>query len=301
MTPYLVTVGDSVHWGQGLRREHTLHALVEAAVRPAHPGLVHHLAAHSGAIIGVGMTVKREFVDGEVPGSYPTILDQVDGFPGSTADTIAVIVNGSINDVDIRNILNPFVSQAALHNLVEEHCYDSMRCLLATIAARFDNPATRIVVTTYYPVLSPRSKPFGIPFLLAHEGLAMPAGLEPLAGSNIVVTKCMQFWRESTQAIVRAAAEANAALPAPRIVVADPGFGEDNAVFAGHPWLFGLANDVAMSPQDEVVVERRAACDVAIPAHDWAARQQCYRASAGHPNVAGAQRYAAAILAALAP
>jgi hypothetical protein len=301
MDSYLVTLGDSVHWGQGLRREHKLHSLVDAEVRKTHPGMQHDFFAHSGAIIGVGATVTRQRVDGEVPIAYPTVIEQVDGFVGKPAEVIAVLVNGGINDVDIRNILNPFVSQAILRALIEEHCYDSMRVLLDLIVARFDNPATRVIVTPYYPVLSPLSKPFGVPWLLASEGLALPAGADLVAGTNIVVTKCMQFWHESTAALTRAVADVNGPLPRPRIALADPGFTEDNAVFAGAPWLFGLANDVILSPQDEVIPERHAACDAAFPPTDWAARLQCYRASAGHPNVAGARRYATAILAALGP
>jgi lysophospholipase L1-like esterase len=294
---YLVTLGDSVHWGQGLRREHKLHAIVEAELAKTHPGLVHHFLAHSGAIIGIGATVARRRVDGEVPVAYPTLVQQVDAFVGDPADVIGVLVNGSINDIDIRNILNPFVSQAALGAMIEEHSYDSMRSLLEIVLARFPNPATRIVVTPYYPILSPLSRPFGVPFLLANEGLTLPPGLDPLAGTNIVVAKCMQFWQDSTAALTEAVAAANATLAAPRVFLADAGFTEDNAVFAGDPWLFGLANDPLLSPQDEVVAERRTACDLAYPITDWAARQQCYRASAGHPNVKGARRYADAILA----
>jgi lysophospholipase L1-like esterase len=301
MTPYLVTLGDSVHWGQGLRTDHKLHSLVGNELRTRHPSLVHHLLAHSGAIVGVGATVSGPRVEGEVPVAYPTLFEQIDGFSGNYGDVLAVLVNGGINDIDIRNILNPFVSQTRLRDLIEEHCYDSMRQLLEETVRRFDNPVTRVILTPYYPVLSPLSRPFGIPWLLASEGLTLPAGLDVLAGSNIVVAKCMQFWRESTSALQRALAEVNVALPAPRVALADPGFTEDNAVFAGAPWLFGLSNDIAMSPQDEVAVERQAACNAAIPASDWGARQQCYRASAGHPNAAGARQYANAILAALGP
>ena len=296
---YLVTLGDSVHWGQGLRREHKLHAIVEAELAKTHPGLVHHFLAHSGAIIGIGATVARQRVDGEVPIAYPTLVQQVEAFVGDPANVVAVLVNGSINDIDIRNILNPFVSQSALRAMIEEHSYDSMRALLELVLARFTNPTARVIVTTYYPILSPLSRPFGVPFLLANEGLTLPSGIDPLAGTNIVVAKCMQFWQESTTALAQAVTAANGTLTAPRVFLADPGFSEDNAVFAGDPWLFGLANDPLLSPQDEVAAERQAACDLAFPATDWAARQQCYRASAGHPNVKGARKYADAILAAL--
>lgn len=299
MNSDLVTLGDSVHWGQGLRLESKLHKLVEAEVRKTRPGLVHHFMAHSGAIIGIGASVTRRRVHGEVPIAYPTLVEQVEGYVGNPADVVAVLVNGGINDVDIRNILNPIVSQAALRDLIEEHCYDSMKTLLGLIGRRFDHVSTRIIVTPYYPVLSPLSRPFGIPWLLASEGLALPAGIDLVAGTNIVVDKCMQFWDESTYGLTKAIDEANDSLAAARIVFADPGFTENNAVFAGEPWLFGLANDALLSPMDDVMEERREACDLAFPPHDWPARQQCYRASAGHPNAAGARRYADAILAAL--
>lgn len=299
MAADLVTLGDSVHWGQGLRLEHKLHWLVHLEVLKSHPGLVHHFMAHSGAIIGIGATVTRQRVDGEVPIAYPTLVEQVDGFAGSAANVVAVLVNGGINDIDIRNILNPIVSQAALADLIEEHCYDSMRALLEIVVRRFDRAETRVIVTPYYPVLSPLSRPFGIPWLLASEGLALPGGVDLVTGTNIVVAKCMQFWTESNAALARAVTDANAALAQPRIVLADPGFTANNAVFAGEPWLFGLANDPLLSPQDEVVEARRIACDLAFPPDQWPARLGCYRASAGHPNVAGARRYADAILAEL--
>ena len=299
MAAALVTLGDSVHWGQGLRLENKLHWLVHREVLKTHPGLVQHFMAHSGAIIGIGATVKRQRVDGEVPIAYPTLVEQVAGFAGSATDVVAVLVNGGINDIDIRNILNPIVSQRTLHDLIEEHCYDSMRTLLGIVVRHFDNPAARVIVTPYYPILSPLSKPFGIPWLLASAGLALPGGVDMVTGSNVVVAKCMQFWTESDAALARAVVEANALLAQPRIALADPGFTEDNAVFAGNPWLFGLANDPLLSPQDEVVEERHVACDLAFPPHEWPARLGCYRASVGHPNVAGARQYADAILTAL--
>lgn len=35
MTAYLVTIGDSVHWGQGLLHAHKLHTIVGATSRIA--------------------------------------------------------------------------------------------------------------------------------------------------------------------------------------------------------------------------------------------------------------------------
>jgi pyruvate/2-oxoglutarate dehydrogenase complex dihydrolipoamide acyltransferase (E2) component len=299
MSTYLVTVGDSVHWGQGLTRPNKLHTRVAHRLRAQDPGLVEHHMAHSGAVIGVGATVVRPGVDGEVPVGSPTILEQVAAFPGDPAEVDTVLVNGGINDVDIRNILNPLLSSQRLSDLIQEHCLDSMRVLLEETVSRFPAARTRIVVTAYYPILSHRSKPFGIPLLLESEGLLAPATTSHLAtvGKNPVVEHCLLFWRESTTCLRQAVDAVNAAHPPARIRFVDPGFTERNAAFADEPWLFGMK--LGLLPEDEVAGPRRSSCQAAIPAGEILAREQCFRASAGHPNVWGAGRYADAIIAAL--
>ena len=64
MPAWLVTLGDSVHWGQGLRRADKLHGIVASELRNTRPDLENHLLAHSGAIIGVGAIVARQRADG---------------------------------------------------------------------------------------------------------------------------------------------------------------------------------------------------------------------------------------------
>lgn len=299
MSTFIVTIGDSVPWGQGLRRENKFHTIVAQALRAGTPDLVEHHMAHSGAVIGAGATVTRQRVDGEVPVGSPTILEQAAGFSGDPAEVAVVLVNGGINDVDIKNILNPFISTQRLADLIGEHCFDSMRVLLGEIARRFPAPHTRIIVTGYYPILSYRSKPLGIPLLLENEGLLVPPiAIAPLTtDKNPIVEHCLQFWQESTGHLRNAVAHAVAAHPSARIEFVDAGFGESNAAFADDPWIFGLKFD--LRPQDEVVDERRTSCDAAIPPFDFLAREQCYRASAGHPNVKGARRYADAVIQAL--
>jgi hypothetical protein len=295
---YLVTLGDSVPWGQGLLPRHKFSHLLARELRKTDPALVEHLLAHSGAVIGLGHAISAAPVHGEVPIGPPTIVEQVAGFPGDPADVACVIVNGGINDVDIRNILNPFLSLNALRRMISEHCYDSMRGLLAITRRRFSDPRTVILVTAYYPILSRDSQPFRIPRLLLLYGLQPepPAVMTVTSFFDLIVGRCLLFWTESTRAIQQAVAEVNQ--QAARVVFVDPGFREENAVFARAPWLWGLNHD--LSPQDEVVASRRVACNAVIPRHDRLAREQCYRASAGHPNVAGARRYADAILQAMA-
>ena len=299
MPPVLLAVGDSVNWGQGLLWTNKMSTLVAQALQPTLPGLEVVMRAHSGAIIGAGATVGLNRVHGEVPVGYPTILDQIEHYEKDAADVRIVLVNGGINDIDIRIILNPFVPLATLSALTIEHCYDSMRTLLQSAAARFPGPEVPILVTPYYPILSPNSKPFDIPMLLAQQGLALPPWITLTPGPNPIVERCMQFWKESTESLTRAVDDVNAEAGTNRVLLVDPGFTDANAIFAEDPWLFGVSNAAGMPAEDEVIPERRLACNAAIPPHDVLGREQCYRASAGHPNRKGAERYAHAILQAL--
>jgi hypothetical protein len=78
-----------------------------------------------------------------------------------------------------------------------------------------------------------------------------------------------------------------------RISFVNPESDPENSVFANPSWLFGVNDDIDLSPQDEVAASRHAACDA--DETDPVQRLQCYRASAGHPNVLGARQYAARI------
>ncbi len=294
MSKYLVTLGDSVHWGQGLRPANKIHTRVGAVLRKARPDLVDHLLAHSGATIGVDASVAPERVHGEVPIAYPTLFQQLDGFAGDPDEVLVALVNGGINDVDLRRILSILTSLDHLSDLTNKHCHLDMRALLARVVPRF--PQATILVTGYYPILSYESAPFGIPLLLAQEGLSVSAEVAELtAGRNAIVERALHFWRESRAALQRAVDDAASA----RVLFVDPGFTEANAAFAPASLLFGLRNDGLLSPEDEVIAERRGGCNAAIPPFDAGRRFQCYRASAGHPNARGARRYAEAIVAAL--
>jgi hypothetical protein len=104
----------------------------------------------------------------------------------------------------------------------------------------------------------------------------------------------MQFWTESSMHLQHAVTSCNAAAGGTRVRYAAVPFTVDNAVFADDPWLFGLNGD--FSPQDEVAPERHVACNLNIDPFDVFAREGCYRASAGHPNVQGAVAYAQTIV-----
>jgi hypothetical protein len=287
-------MGDSVQWGQGLADPDKFDVLVAAAVGGAAPATITRLA-HSGAVIGKN-PVTGNPANGEVPVSRPTIIEQCDNFNDSPGTVDLVLLNGGINDVDIRTILNPLVPSAILHNRTVSFCHDSMLALLQKVSAKFNQPSCRILVTGYYPILSNQSHFPSVLGLLGVHLIAPPPFMEENIVIQAVIDHCEQFFTQSTAALRQAVTDAGDA----RISFIDPGFTDANSVFAPNAFLWGLNDDPPdFSPQDEVVAERHAACDIAFNEIDIVHREQCYRASAGHPNQAGARQYASQILAAL--
>jgi hypothetical protein len=289
----LVVFGDSVPWGQGLLDQHKYAALVRDQLAAHGHDLTVRMVAHSGATIGIHGPDDLTASDGEVPIATPTILEQITTYGGDPANAAVVLLNGGINDVNIRVILNPLTTLDDLHQKTRQYCLEDMTQLLAKAKVRFPNPGTTIVVTDYYPILSSDSHPMRAPLLLAVHGVAFA----PFAYHDVVFDKivalCTQFTSESTTYLQQAVHSQNDS----RVVFVHSGFAPENAVFASNPWLFGVNAD--LSPQDEVIPARHAACDATYPPIDALDREACYRASAGHPNAAGAAQFATVVTAAL--
>jgi hypothetical protein len=298
----IVVAGDSVAWGQGLRTPQKYSDRVEQAVRAARGeiGVYATVFAHSGGIIGVGDPTILPALNGEIPTSYPTVLQQVNSV-SDPEQVELVLVTASINDVDVMNILNPFTGAATLTSLIETKCHLDMRTLLNTIAGGFPN--ARIVTTGYFQIISEQSDLAAVEALLIGLGLLVGSVLGGVVigvfGSverAQIAANCAQFQSESTAKITLAVAEANDMLaPAPaRIFFADPMFGPANAALASQPWLFGINLD--LSPQDDPLVSgpRASVCVAAGPARTQV--EICKRASIGHPNNRGAEAFANAII-----
>jgi hypothetical protein len=296
----MVVLGDSVTWGQGLLPAQKFASAAYAALFPGAPAaedLV--MLAHSGAIIGVDATIDKPALDGEVPDSYPTIVRQASAYEGPTDDVDVVIVNGGINDVDPITILNPLTDRDDLREAITRHCYRDMKTLLTALSARFPNLATRIVVPSYFPILSDQSDMLRVPAFLGLHGLQLS---DALAGLGDVVfgkifDQCQLFFEASSMMLAQAVAETNEARGGTRIRYAQVPFTAANAALAPEAWLWGINLD--LSPEDPVRDTRRIACE--RDEMDPVLREICYRASAGHPNVMGALQFASAVVAALAP
>jgi hypothetical protein len=170
-----------------------------------------------------------------------------------------------------------------------------MKTLLTAVLGKFSSPRTQIVLTSYYPILSDQSEVTLIPRLLLLHGVTIPPFLAPLdkLAAGRPVANCLQFWTESNLLFQQAVDELNANEATPRLLLAKVPFEERNAVFAPEPWLWGVNDD--FSAQDPVHGSRHASCN--LFEKDLIQRETCYRASAGHPNIVGAQEFANAICA----
>ena len=293
----MFVLGDSVPWGQGLEPQEKFYNLVASKFRTdVAPDIT--VLAHSGAIIGasVASDASDTAVDGEVPWSYPTIMQQCDACGGNANDADMVIVNGGINDVTFPVIINPTTDPDDLRNLTVQYCYMDMKALLSKVAFVFPNPKTKIIVTGYFPILSQLSELDLLPVFLSFHGVAIPPFMLPMKDLAFgrPVANAQQYWKQSTSLLSQAANEVNGDIGKGRITFVSVPFKDENALFAPQSWLWGIDPD--LTPLDPVQDARHASCD--IYEKDLLQREICYRASTGHPNVTGAQQFSTAICAA---
>jgi beta-glucosidase/6-phospho-beta-glucosidase/beta-galactosidase len=293
----VVVLGDSVAWGQGLRDHEKFSKLVEQAIAARNGGIHTYttMLAHSGAVIGVNDNTELAPLDGEVPTSYPTVLQQVQNYVGAAEAVDLVLITAGICDLNFRTVVNPVNTPKTLAPSITQYCYRDLRTLLERTAARFPNAT--IVATSYFPMISEESdtnllSAFAIALGVALGGLpaTFTASLLPR-----IATNCRAFYELSSLAIKAAVDDVNESLPTSRILFADPQFGPSNAALAPNAWLYGVNAD--LSSQDIFVAgERGQSCELNSSRTDLFI---CRRASVGHPNPAGAKAYADAILAAL--
>ena len=287
---HILALGDSVIWGQGLQPQEKLVTRVQDWIKQFHPDFDVELTllAHSGAIIGVNSTFNGPVLDGEVPTKFPTILNQIATFAGAPGEVDLVLMNGGINDVSAVHLVNPLTDDDELRDSIHRHCHINLLALLAAAGEKFTNDATRFVVTGYYPILSHESNPLRmVPFLALFGVNVQPPFL--IANPFFKIDEqTLLFWRQSTVEMRAAVAETNTRFGGtPRFFFVEPQFTPQNAAFASSPFVFGVKLD--SSPQDSQAAHRQAVCPVQEP--NPIQREFCFRASAGHPNVRGAERY----------
>ncbi|HEY8023376.1 MAG TPA: hypothetical protein VIF60_02335 [Burkholderiaceae bacterium] len=296
----MITFGDSVVWGQGLLPQQKFCHMAYKVLTGEDPtDDTLQALAHSGAVIGVGATIEKAALNGEVPDSYPTILQQCAGYTGAVEDVDIIVLDGGINDMNSFILSNPFLDTDDLREKIVKHLYGDMLALLDAVTAKFTDPRTRIVVTGYYQILSKYSDRLRVPHFVGLHGIHLEDIVLELG--DLVLDKIFShhalFAEQSAINLRRAVDETNARLGGNRIRFALAPFAPENAALAPDSWIFGV--DADLQPEDPFAAARHALCE--RDETDIIRRGTCNLASIGHPNVIGAQKFAEAILDALKP
>ena len=306
----IVTIGDSVCWGQGLLDEHKFDRILakrwagNATDRRSENGGLQR-QAHSGAILGTEGDNSTQSRYPEVPDSYPSVWQQLLAVKSWT-DADLLLVNGGLNDVSLDRILDPWVKPKQVEQWTQQYCESEMTRLLTAAVDKLVKPEARILVLGYYPFLSPATKfddAKHAQALMEEHGVATGPGRvgkadDPLALVPAIIDNCMTFWRVAQSGLQAAATAANAAAGREVCVFVAPGLTEANALWAPQSLLWGLTPE--LGAEDEVKALRDRACSAVygdlVHLITWI---RCDHASVGHPDVAGAAKIAEALLMAL--
>lgn len=301
---YMAAIGDSVIWGNGLREHQKFSHLVAAEIQ-RRTGQRVILQVH--AISGVPIVPRSDEVicrvrcNGEVQTATTSVTSQVDLLEAPQSLHL-VLMDGCINDVGVDQILNTDTRQEALVELTRSVCHDEMLKLLRKV--RSAAPQARIVVTGYFDIISAESKlPELAQYIFVHGTGQDPTGL---GVAREIADQSRLFQETSAASLAAAVQEANAEAGEPAMIAfTDPGFGPQNALFASESLLWGLTADriqqraadegLTLFPEDPLADLRATGClnnKLVDPI-------PCLYASVGHPNPAGALRYAEVIISAL--
>ena len=307
----IVAVGDSVMWGQGLSdaskfTRKVANWLGAVLGKPVNLQSV----AHSGAVtypVPGEQATENSILPGEVPSHYPSISNQATTLAPmkvSPSDVDLVLVDGCINNLDIKTILNPFGSDDELRNNTRGYCSAGMQNVLTDVGRVFPN--AKVAVTGYFPIASRQSNlAFMVPLWVTvgaiTAGVIPPdpvlGGIATLAYRERSAERSDLFFQESTSSL-QSAVNAMNSMPTPlggnRFRYASLPFGPENAYASPNTWLWLIpTRGVA---EDEAFNSRSRDCQT-YQSSDLL----CYGASMRHPNVAGAQAYTDAIKSLLTP
>jgi lysophospholipase L1-like esterase len=295
----MVTVGDSVTWGQGHRLDDSFAGMVQRSISQQYGQAVRKVVyAHSGATIDpIGEKVHYG-LHGEINWSTPTINEQVDCVPQDlAAKTDLVLMNGCINDFGAMNIVKPSNDSAWIRSHAETSC-ERMRWLLPKVVRKF--PKALTVVTGYFPLISQKSDPPQVRALLLLFGLAQPLANEDWKRMRDDLSqKSMTWYTVSNEVLQRVVKDHGSG----RAVFVPIPFEADNAFGAPKSYLYGFPD---LEQRDPVFGGRQSACRVFYGnPRNWGVTNNpvlnfdmtfCIMASAFHPNAQGVAAYRDAIL-----
>ena len=188
-----------------------------------------------------------------------------------------------------------------------------MDSLLDELRSRYvtANPDVKILVLGYYNVLSNFSimpSIYDVVKVLAQETIAPPKPTttaeaytlhtKSLSIRDTLIRNSLAFRDASRSDLSAAIAGANAKSGRATFYFIDPLISDEEAAFAPNALIWGL--NQKEKPEDPLSNDRLAYCGNLLKKHPGIDRFTCDRASLGHPNIKGAQRYAQTIFTFLA-
>lgn len=314
----VVTLGDSVAWGQGLRPQQKFNHLAAKSIADQLGISIERVKinqyAHSGAVVrepdlSSRLDPNRDHNWPSVPWSTPTVFEQIKGDPDKDIDI--VMLTAGINDLGSNYILNPAGTREELEDAIRQNCYVDIKNLVGRARQHFPNAV--IIATGYFPMLSEQSD-LVIARIMA--SLLGPVSYLFSGAAAKRITRRARFFARRQLYWLRLAITEQHSDPTkrgPGILFAHPAFGPQHSVGAPQNLLFSpkrpqslsewqeqfnrdpLATLLLIEPDDPMSVQRRQACkafDDRMGKNDMI---QCRVAAIGHPNPAGAQRYSDAI------
>ena len=326
----LLVLGDSILWGQGLKDEHKAWRQVETWLEQTIGREVRaKIEAHSGAVIGSSESSPDNstvWIDGEINRAVPTVNEQINYALRSYSDRSQVdlvLVDGCINDIDARRLLNASNTPAGIRELAQAKCGAPVEALLEKIAASFPN--AHVIITGYYPIVSEKTS--NDLFMRAlNRRLYTPAPGAPhrsdkeLRRQLIDISK--EWYQSSNQKLADAARAVDAKLSASgsrqRVLFAEVEFLSDFA-FGSHEsrlWGFDASplrkllvilafGRVSIRTNDETRSQRSGSCKQVFKHSEGETQDQkrarewrlmlCKLAALGHPNRKGSAMYVEAI------
>jgi lysophospholipase L1-like esterase len=326
----MLVLGDSIMWGQGLNEQNKAWFQVKSWLKENTSREVREtIEAHSGALVGVNDAPPSNYSrpDGEVSSAVPTVnheLDRALKAYANPSQVDLVLVDGCINDVDVRNLLNAANSSDDVKRMATEKCGLPVQALLGRVASSF--PSAHVIVTGYFPIISEKT-----PNSLLMKGMARmfyqpgpkPAKLKTRDLRESLIAVSRTWYQTSNAALGDAVKKVGADLTIrgsrQRVLFVEIPFPPEYSFNAPESRLWGFnasflrkllavltLGRVSLKTNDERQSQRVAICNELYrkPASETANQRSererrrllCRYASLGHPNRKGAAIYADAIV-----
>jgi lysophospholipase L1-like esterase len=322
----MLVLGDSILWGQGLRKERKSWYLVKLWLeKNTGRKVIERIEAHSGAVIERASATNDLTSDNrEVNLALPTLHDELDNalkeYP-DPAQVDLVLLSGCGNDVGLLNLLNA-VDKAEVDEMTRSKCGKPVQNLLQRILTSFPN--SHLIVTGYYPFFSENTRNDFIMRALAKKFFKTQRENASRMSQKEVFDRLKinswQWYESSNSRLSEAVNNATVAVGQSRrrAIFVKVEFPADYSFAAPKTHLWGLNRSpfrmmlvvlsfgrVLLPSNDQMRSERSATCSEIYKRQLDETHQQrterrankllCRYAALGHPNKKGAVLYADAI------